>query len=267
MYTKNNVICPVGHFDRSIFFWYTYFSCRYFCHSERSEESVPLSQGRSFTVFRMTIIMRKKLTRFKETENMPCIIQGLDLDIQARLQPILQAGKEIILELGCGNGAYAVALAERNPDKICIGVDIQGERLWYGAKSVQEKKLDNAYFLRVMIDNLEKFFPARFISEIWLTFPDPYPRDKQERKRLVYIRFLTMYKKLLKEGGVVHLKTDNDGLFDYALESINNWGGTVLQCIQIVPDTLPTTDILSVRTYFEDKHRKLGKTIHYLRFC
>lgn len=210
---------------------------------------------------------RKKLTRFKETEKMPCIIQGLDLDIQTRLQPILEADKEIILELGCGNGAYAVALAERNSNKICIGVDIQGERLWYGAKSVQEKKLDNVYFLRVMIDNLEKYFPPHSISEIWITFPDPYPRDKQERKRLVYARFLTMYKKLLKKGGVIHLKTDNDGLFDYALESINNWGGTVLQCIQVVPDNITTTDILSVRTYFEDKHRKLGKSIHYLRFC
>lgn len=210
---------------------------------------------------------RKKLIRFRETEKMPSIIQGTDEIIQARLQSIFQTKKDTILELGCGNGAYAVALAERNPDKICIGIDIQGERLWYGAKNVQEKKLNNVYFLRIMVDNLEKYFTPQSISEIWLTFPDPYPRDKQERKRLVYSRFLTMYKKLLQKGGVVHLKTDNDGLFDYALESINNWGGTVLQCVQTVPDDLPDTDILSVRTYFEDKHRKLGKTIHYLRFC
>lgn len=210
---------------------------------------------------------RKKLVRFKETEKMPCIIQGEDSVIQARLKPLLVSKKDIILELGCGNGAYAVALAERNPDKICIGVDIQGERLWYGGKTAEEKKLDNVYFLRAMIDNLEKYFPPQSISEIWLTFPDPYPRDKQERKRLVYSRFLTIYKKLLQKGGVVHLKTDNDGLFEYALESINNWGGTVLQCTQTVPGNLPDTDILSIRTYFEDKHRKLGKTIHYLRFC
>jgi len=210
---------------------------------------------------------RKKLIRFKETEKMPCIIQGAENEIQNLLKPLLASKKEIILELGCGNGAYAVALAERNSDKICIGIDIQGERLWYGAKSVEEKQLNNVYFLRVMVDHLEKYFPSHSISEIWITFPDPYPREKQERKRLMYKRFLEMYKNVLKKGGVAHLKTDNDGLFDYALESINNRGGTVLQCIQLVPANLSPTDILSVRTYFEDKHRKLGKAIHYLRFC
>jgi len=73
---------------------------------------------------------RKKLIRFKETEKMPCIIQGAESVIQTLLKPLLISKKEIILELGCRNGAYAVALAERNPDKICIGKDIQGERLW-----------------------------------------------------------------------------------------------------------------------------------------
>lgn len=210
---------------------------------------------------------RKKLIRFKETEKMPCIIQGMENVIKTQLELIFSAGREIILELGCGNGAYAVALAERNPNKICIGIDIQGERLWYGAKSVEEKQLNNVYFLRIMIDHMEKYFSPHSISEIWITFPDPYPREKQERKRLAHKKFLEVYKNVLKKGGIVHLKTDNDGLFDYALESINNWGGTVLKCVQNVPDNLPASDILSVRTYFEDKHRKLGKSIHYLRFC
>ncbi len=210
---------------------------------------------------------RKKLIRFAETKNMPCIIQGDNIVIQTGLAPIFSSNKEIILELGCGNGAYALALAERNPDKICIGVDIQGERLWYGAKNVQEKKINNVYFLRVMVDSLEKYFIPHSISEIWITFPDPFPRDKQERKRLVHAKFLAMYKRLLKKGGVIHLKTDNDGLFEYGLESINNWGGTVLQCTQKVPDNLPEINILSIQTYFETKHRQLGKAIHYLRFC
>jgi len=210
---------------------------------------------------------RKKLIRFKETKNMPCIIQGNEPTIISGLAPIIASKKEIILELGCGNGAYAVALAERNQGNIYIGVDIQGERLWYGAKVAQEKKINNVYFLRVMVDSLEKYFPPRSISEIWLTFPDPYPRDRQEKKRLTHPKFLALYKNLLKSGGVAHLKTDNDGLFEYTLETITRTGGTVLECRPRVPVNLPEKDILSVRTYFEDKHRAGGKTIHYLRFC
>jgi len=209
---------------------------------------------------------RKKLVRFRETQNMSCIIQGNELTIQTSLAAIFSLKKEIILELGCGNGAYAIALAERNLDKIYLGVDIQGERLWYGAKTALEKKLENVYFLRVMVENLERCFPLHSISEIWLTFPDPYPRDKKEKKRLTSVRFLKLYKNLLKKGGVVHLKTDNDTLFDYSLESVVNAGGTILECLPKVPENLSAKDILSVRTYFENKHRNAGKAIHYLHF-
>lgn len=198
---------------------------------------------------------------------MPCIIQGNESAIISSLAPIISSQKEIILELGCGNGAYAVALAERNPDKIYIGVDIQGERLWYGAKNAQEKKINNVYFLRMMVDSLEKYFSPHSISEIWLTFPDPYPRQGQEKKRLTHPKFLALYKKILKNGGVVHFKTDNDGLFEYTLESVAQIGGTILECRPRVLANLPQEDILSVRTYFENKHRASGKTIHYLRFC
>ena len=79
----------------------------------------------------------------------------------------------LILELGCGKGEYTVNLAQANPDKNFIGMDIKGARLWKGCKMVDELKLENAAFIRSQIELLEHFFAEGEVNEIWITFPDP----------------------------------------------------------------------------------------------
>ena len=123
--------------------------------------------------------------------------------------------EEIILELGCGKGEYTVALAERNPGKNYIGVDIKGARLWKGAKYVTERGIPNAAFLRTRIEFITAFFAPGEVSEIWLTFSDPQIRS--ENSRLSSPLFLERYRQFLRPGGIVHLKTDSRFLFEYTL--------------------------------------------------
>ena len=120
----------------------------------------------------------------------------------------------IVLELGCGKGDYTIALALRNPDINYIGVDIKGARLWKGAKYATENALPNVAFLRTRIEFIDAFFGPEEVSEIWLTFSDPQLRGS-ENARLSSPLFLERYRKFLKPGGIIHLKTDSRYLYEY----------------------------------------------------
>jgi len=120
----------------------------------------------------------------------------------------------IVLELGCGKGDYTVALARRHPEINYIGVDIKGARLWKGAKEATQQAMPNVAFLRTRIEFIEAFFGPGEVSEIWLTFSDPQLRGS-ENARLSSPLFLERYRKFLKPGGIVHLKTDSRFLYEY----------------------------------------------------
>ena len=127
----------------------------------------------------------------------------------------------LVLELGCGKGEYAVGLGQRFPHKNYIGVDIKGARMWTGAKMVEEQGMPNVAFLRTSIEIIDRMFAPGEVSEIWITFPDPQMR--KVNKRLTSTRFLANYRKILTDGGIVHLKTDSPFLYTYthALVELN----------------------------------------------
>ena len=77
------------------------------------------------------------------------------------------------MELGCGKGEYTIALAEKNPNKNFIGIDIKGARFWRGAKTAIENDMQNVAFIRTQIELVDYIFAENEIDEIWITFPDP----------------------------------------------------------------------------------------------
>ena len=170
----------------------------------------------------------------------------------------------VVLELGCGKGEYTVGLARIFPDKNFIGIDIKGSRMWSGAKEVKQLELVNSGFVRTNIELLSHYFAPSEISEIWITFPDP--QMKKTRKRLTSIRFLNQYCEILKPGGVVHLKTDSDFLYQYTLATIEKNKFP----LQINTDDLYASgiadEILSIRTCYEQQWLDRGKNIKYLRY-
>ena len=181
-----------------------------------------------------------------------------------------KATAAIVLELGCGKGEYTLELARRNPDKCYIGVDIKGARLWRGAKTATEEALPNVAFLRTRIEFIGAFFAPGEISEIWLTFSDP--QMKSENSRLTSPVFLERYRKFLKPGGIVHLKTDSRFLHEYTKAVVAVNGFRLLACTgdlygaaSTLRDSIPK-EVREVQTYYESMFLKQGLPITYMAF-
>ncbi|WP_375416008.1 tRNA (guanosine(46)-N7)-methyltransferase TrmB [uncultured Hymenobacter sp.] len=175
----------------------------------------------------------------------------------------------LVLEVGCGKGEYTVGLAQRHPAQNFLGLDIKGERIWRGSTRAEALGLGNVGFVRMMAHALDLHFAGRELSEIWLTFPDPRPRDRDIKRRLTSPRFLNLYAQLLAPGGLVHLKTDSAALHAYTLETLaGRSGAEVLAATQdLYAETSADFEAAqAIQTHFEGKYRALGVPITYLRF-
>lgn len=176
----------------------------------------------------------------------------------------------IVLELGCGKGEYTIGLAKHYPNRNFIGVDIKGARMFVGAKEALDGKLDNVAFLRAKIDFIESYFAENEIDEIWLTFSDPQPI--KPRKRLTSELFINRYKRILKEGGLVHLKTDSDLLFESTEEEIKTHQYELVESTWDLYKSLPADlddtikDILHIKTHYEQLFTAKGSVIKYCSF-
>ena len=174
----------------------------------------------------------------------------------------------IILELGCGKGEYTVGLAERFPNKNFIGVDIKGNRIWSGAKTALENKMNNVAFIRTRIDFIDTCFAADEVNEIWITFPDPQPQKSRIRNRLTNMIFLNRYKKILINDGVINLKTDSEFFYNFTREVISE---NQLEEMDATND-LYAKDIereealTSIKTYYEKMFSEKWFKICFLKF-
>ena len=185
-----------------------------------------------------------KLRKFAENETFTCLLQPSSAEILAdgyfslrdhKIKgrwnaEMFDAPRPIVLELGCGKGEYTVALAERDPSRNYIGVDIKGARLWKGAKYAETHHLGNVAFLRTRIELINAFFAPGEVDEIWLTFSDPQMR--RENARLSSPLFLERYARLLRPGGIIHLKTDSRFLHEYTKAVCIQNGLDVIACTE-----------------------------------
>ncbi|MFM7663651.1 MAG: tRNA (guanosine(46)-N7)-methyltransferase TrmB [Bacteroidota bacterium] len=176
----------------------------------------------------------------------------------------------IVLELGCGKGEYSVGMARLFPEKNFLGLDIKGNRMFIGARQALKENLNNVGFLRTRIDFVESLFGPDEVDEIWLTFSDPQPQ--KPKKRLSSSLFINRYKTFLKPGGTIHMKTDNDLLFDFTMEEIELHGYTI---IDYRPDLYATLNgaedsventIFRIKTHYETLFHAKGHVIKYVSF-
>lgn len=172
----------------------------------------------------------------------------------------------IILELGCGRGEYTVGMGRLYPQNNYIGVDIKGARMWTGAMEAMRDGLKNVGFLRTNIEFIDQFFSTDEVSEIWLTFSDP--QMKKATKRLTSTYFLQRYRRIMKDGGTVHLKTDSNFLFTYTEEMLRANGlQPIISTRSLYEDnSTDTAEARSRQTYYEQMWRERGIAIKYLAF-
>ena len=239
---------------------------------------------------------KNKLARWAELETFSNVIQPEPTD-EAGKDHILKGNwnreifgndNPVVLELGCGKGEYTLGLSGLFPYCNFIGVDIKGARMWRGAKTASEKQLENIAFLRTRIEFINSFFVPDEVDEIWITFPDPHPGKKNSNKRLICPWFLNIYRNFLKNRGIIHLKTDNEELYNYTCKLVRDNGLEILYSTNdmdsmrlnkiIVPCDLYSspfnpvymerisTGILSIRTHYESRFIEQGIKINYLAF-
>ena len=175
----------------------------------------------------------------------------------------------IVLELGCGRGEYTVGLAQRDPNKNYIGIDIKGARMWAGAKQAELAGIKNVAFLRTNIEMISNFFSPDEIDEIWITFPDP--QMKKATKRLTSTFFMQRYRQLLRPDGIIHLKTDSPFLYTYTQAMVKENHYPILvdtndlyseEAVRTLGDKANEARML--QTHYENQWLDRGLTIKYI---
>ncbi|SDD59294.1 tRNA (guanine-N(7)-)-methyltransferase [Pricia antarctica] len=216
---------------------------------------------------------KNKLKRFKENEQFKNVIQP---DRDAVKSGFSYKGNwashfgndhPIVLELGCGKGEYTVGLAQLHPDKNFIGIDIKGARLWRGAKTALEEKLENVAFLRTQIEMIDALFAENEVSEIWITFPDPQIKYKRTKHRMTNRDFLGKYKKILRPKGLMHLKTDSEFMHGYTLGLLHGLGLEIVYANHdIYKNEGSPKEVIGLQTFYEKQYLDKGKPITYIQF-
>lgn len=222
---------------------------------------------------------KSKLKRFAEVATFPNVFEiipgeesfltsqeGINLDLRGQwAKSHFHNDHPIILELACGKGDYTIALAHDHPAYNFIGVDIKGARIWKGARTALSSAMNNVAFLRTRIEFIDRFFTPAEVDSIWITFPDPF--EGKITRRLTSVPFIERYRHILRPGGLIHLKTDSDLLYDFTLDVIHTTPGCQVMYanpnIYGSPVAFPE---LHHKTYYEIKHLGAGRTIKYIRF-
>ena len=215
--------------------------------------------------------MRSKIARFahnSEAENLLQEGKPLFEKVKGNWQKVFFKNQQpITIELACGRGEYTLGLARLFPERNFIGVDIKGDRLWKGSSLAQEEGLENVGFLRTLIHDLQNYFDENELDEIWLTFPDPRPKDREERRRLTSKRFIDSYKSILVGDGWFKFKTDNTDLFNYTLSELEKRNDiNSLEYTHNLSESELITDHFDIRTRYEKLFVEKGEKIKYLKF-
>lgn len=208
---------------------------------------------------------QKKLVRFAELETFSNVLQYPE-NTQGTWNAFFENHNPVVLELACGKGEYTVGLAELYPNKNFIGIDKKGNRLWVGAKKAINHHRHNVAFLRIQIEQIEQYFGAEEVDEIWITFPDPQLRISKAKKRLTHPRFLRSYYQILKPGGKLHLKTDSPDLYDFTKKVAALYGCKLHHDIADVYATPGIPPELRIKTHYEALDIAGSKRVHYLCF-
>jgi tRNA (guanine-N7-)-methyltransferase len=208
---------------------------------------------------------QKKLQRFAEIATFPNVLQYPE-GMQGQWNIFFKNNNPITLELACGKGEYTVSLATLYPQRNFIGVDLKGNRMWVGAKKALEEQVKNAAFLRTHIDKIAQYFYKAEVDEIWITFPDPHLRTSRAKKRLTHPQYLRLYNKILKDGGLIHLKTDSPDLYEFTKTVIRLYSLSIAKDIADVHKDENVSPELQIKTYYESLDIAQSKKVFYLCF-
>jgi tRNA (guanine-N7-)-methyltransferase len=170
---------------------------------------------------------------------------------------------EIYLELGCGRGKYLADLAAMHPERFYLGAEGRSSVILRAMEQIHERKTPNVLFIPTFINDMDDFFIVGELSGIYLNFSDPWPKFRHAKRRLTHRSYLMGYRRALRPGSLIEMKTDNVDLFSFTLEESHEVG---LEILEYTYD-LHKTDLPArlITTQYEHRFQLLGKPICYCK--
>lgn len=167
----------------------------------------------------------------------------------------------ICLELGMGRGNFIINMAEKYPNINFVGIELYASQMVQAVEKLKNSKLINLKLINMDARELDTVF-GKEIDTIYLTFSEPWPLKKDEKKRFTHECYLRLYDKVFKKYKHIILKTDNKGLFAHSLESLSQyWYVFDRISMDLHHDEDP---IENVMTDFEKKYYEEGRPIYYV---
>lgn len=182
-------------------------------------------------------------------------------EYKGKWNTIFNNGNPIHIEIGMGKGQFLMELATRNPDINYIGIEKFSSVLIRAVQKEEELQLTNLVFVRMDATEITEVFEENEIDRIYLNFSDPWPKDRHAKRRLPSRQFLERFGVVLKDEGQIEFKTDNNGLFDFALEEVEPGGFKIIQVTRDLHNE-PSMNEGNIMTEYEEKFSKLGNNIN-----
>ena len=175
-------------------------------------------------------------------------------------EKLMPEARELRVELGCGKGRFTMGVAQAEPDVLFVAVEVVPDAMVVAMERCTAAGLSNVYFVSANADQLPLFFAPGEVDCIYLNFSDPWPSKRHAKRRLTHGNFLKLYREVLKEGGQIQFKTDNQPLFEFSVEEIPRFGFTLSE----VTRDLHANGPVGVMTDYEAKFHEQGLPINRL---
>lgn len=176
-------------------------------------------------------------------------------DYKGKWNELFKNNNKIEIEIGTGKGKFIISKAINNPNINYIGIEKYDSPLVSAVKKLEELELNNLKLICFDAFNIENVFDNE-IDKIYLNFSDPWPKKRHEKRRLSSKIFLEKYDNIFKNNKNIEMKTDNDDLFEYSMESFLDYGYKIIKC--------NTNYFDKFTTEYEDKFINKGKNINYI---
>lgn len=179
-----------------------------------------------------------------------------------KIKEFFSKDQPLHIEVGTGMGTFITTLAENNPDINYVGIEIDKNVMIRVTEKVVDLGLENVRLVLLDANKLMDYFNENEVDKVYLNFSDPWPKNRHAKRRLTHSNFLSSYKQLLKENSIVEFKTDNRGLFEFSLISMNTYGMKFENLNLDVHDDESETNI---RTEYEEKFSQRGHKIYWIQ--
>lgn len=179
-----------------------------------------------------------------------------------KIKEFFSKDQPLHIEVGTGMGTFITTLAENNPDVNYVGIEIDKNVMIRVTEKVVDLGLENVRLVLLDANKLMDYFNENEVDKVYLNFSDPWPKNRHAKRRLTHSNFLSSYKQLLKENSIVEFKTDNRGLFEFSLISMNTYGMKFENLNLDVHDNEPE---MNIRTEYEEKFSQRGHKIYWIQ--